>query len=223
MRRISTSTAKENLWGVGKPGFTSGDKQTGVFPTEIGAEWCNGVQEELVSCIEASGQTPSVDDNLQLAKSIPFLAGHHLDPIANDLIFEWDSEAEPLFPGSSPVQMKTQIKATSGNVPALLCFFEPPNRSAGSVEYTIVIRNASYALGAPDTVVFRQEWRKNNSGVSVSISSAQEIYVNNTLGFTYALDFTNGTVGVSVTPNPGNLTTYRVLVKGEINIIKQDA
>lgn len=223
MQRIATTTVAADLFGAGKDGFTSGNPNSQIAPTQLSASWCNGVQEELVGCIEASGQTLDAEDNLQVAKAIPYLAGHNIDVGANDLIFEWQSEAEPLFPGSA-YQMKTQCKHTTGNLAALLCFFEPPNRSSGSVEYTIVVRNQSYALSASDTVIWRQEWRKSAGGVSTFTSAGELIYERNILGFTYALDFTAGTVGISVTPNPGDAAGhYRIFVKGECTIIIQDA
>jgi hypothetical protein len=50
--------------------FTDGDPSTGAKSTFFNAEWCNGVQEELVGLIEASGQTPAAGTYDQVKKAL---------------------------------------------------------------------------------------------------------------------------------------------------------
>ncbi|WP_295379527.1 hypothetical protein [uncultured Pseudacidovorax sp.] len=61
MKRITTSTAVPNMFGVGKPGFRDGNLSTGVAPTDFAALWFNHVQEEISRVIEAAGLT--LDEN----------------------------------------------------------------------------------------------------------------------------------------------------------------
>lgn len=75
MKRIDTATRVQNLFGAGKDGFRDGDVAAGFVPTDFNAKWPNGVQEEILNVIEASGQVPSGDDLSQLLKGIRKLTG----------------------------------------------------------------------------------------------------------------------------------------------------
>ena len=56
MKRISTSTAVQNK-------FVDGNKATGQKATQFNAEWCNQVQEEICSLLEAAGVTVGGNDH----------------------------------------------------------------------------------------------------------------------------------------------------------------
>jgi hypothetical protein len=225
MQRITTATVAANLFGAGKDGFTSGDLNSGIAPTQLSAGWCNGVQEELVQCIELAGLTPDAANNTQLVHSIPYLASHNRNALGNDLIFEWQSEETPDVPGSA-FQVKTDTLECESEDAIPMCFFSPPIRSRGSVEYTIVVGPKIYG-GAVGTLVFRQEWARNAGGVTNFTSSAEVLYDRNSifLNFTYALNFTGNKVALVVTPGPGDdpVIDYVIHVKGEITILQQSA
>lgn len=70
MQRISTLSKALNLFGIGKHGFRNGDMATSTPATAFDADWCNGVQEELLNVIEAAGLTPSAANFTQLLESI---------------------------------------------------------------------------------------------------------------------------------------------------------
>lgn len=70
MLRISTITKALNLFGAGKHGFRNGDMATSTPPTDFDADWCNGVQEELLTVIEGAGLTPSGASYAQLLEAI---------------------------------------------------------------------------------------------------------------------------------------------------------
>lgn len=70
MDRISTSTVALNAFGPGKNGFKDGDLSQGVSPTDLEAEWFNGVQEELLAVIEAAGITPNATNRAQLLEAL---------------------------------------------------------------------------------------------------------------------------------------------------------
>lgn len=67
MKRIDTSTAESDTHGSGKDGFTNGSTSPLVAPTEVDADWFNGVQEEIAGAIEDSGRTLDGADLAQLA------------------------------------------------------------------------------------------------------------------------------------------------------------
>jgi hypothetical protein len=70
MQRINTATKAVDKFGAGKHGFNDGNKAGGVAATVVDAAWVNGVQEELLTVIEAAGLTPDNDDMTQLATAI---------------------------------------------------------------------------------------------------------------------------------------------------------
>ncbi|WP_310614016.1 phage tail protein [Limnohabitans sp.] len=59
MQRISTLSRLLNKFGIGKDGFKDGDLANGIAATNLNADWCNGLQEEVLSVIEQAGLTPS--------------------------------------------------------------------------------------------------------------------------------------------------------------------
>lgn len=66
MRRINTANKAVDLHGAGKHGFKDGNLAAGIAPTELEAELFNGLQEELLSIIEAAGIAPAAGAYNQL-------------------------------------------------------------------------------------------------------------------------------------------------------------
>lgn len=75
MDRISTSTKAVDLYGAGKHGFKNGNLGLGIAPTDLNAEWFNGVQEELLAVIEFAGLTPNSGTLNQLRQAISIMVG----------------------------------------------------------------------------------------------------------------------------------------------------
>lgn len=73
MDRINTASKAVDLFGVGKHGWKNRNVATGVEPTDFNAQWCNGVQEELLAVIEAAGLAPNAGVNTQLLQAIQLL------------------------------------------------------------------------------------------------------------------------------------------------------
>jgi hypothetical protein len=73
MQRIATATRAIDLFGVGKNGFKDGNLATGIAATDFEAAWFNGVQEELVSVIEAAGLVASGATLNQVVQAIAIL------------------------------------------------------------------------------------------------------------------------------------------------------
>lgn len=74
MHRIDTSTAQKDKFGAGKNGFTLGDAQTGVPPTEVSADILDAMQEEICAVVEGSGLSLDKTNNSQLLAAIKRLA-----------------------------------------------------------------------------------------------------------------------------------------------------
>lgn len=55
MQRINTSTKAADLHGPGKHGFRPGEPNAGILPTQLSAEWCDDIQEEMACVIEDAG------------------------------------------------------------------------------------------------------------------------------------------------------------------------
>jgi phage-related tail fiber protein len=73
MDRINTSTKATDLFGAGKHGFRDGDLANAIPPTNLDADWFNGVQEELLGVIEVSGQVSAAGDRAQVRKGIDIM------------------------------------------------------------------------------------------------------------------------------------------------------
>lgn len=73
MDRISTSTKAVDLYGPGKHGFKNGNLSLGITPTDLNAEFFNGVQEELLAVIEGAGLTPDAGTLNQLQQAIQLM------------------------------------------------------------------------------------------------------------------------------------------------------
>ncbi|SEC74656.1 hypothetical protein [Pseudomonas anguilliseptica] len=78
MRRISTPTAAQDLFGPGKHGFRNGDPANAILATRLQAEWFNALQEELAAVIEVDGTLLDSNNNQQLLKAIRRLGSTYL-------------------------------------------------------------------------------------------------------------------------------------------------
>ena len=74
MHRIDTSTAQKDKFGAGKNGFTLGNAQTGVPPTEVSADILDAMQEEICAVVEGGGLSLDKTNNSQLLAAIKRLA-----------------------------------------------------------------------------------------------------------------------------------------------------
>jgi hypothetical protein len=69
MRRINTDTKAPDLFGPGKDGFSNGNDQGAVNPTQLSADFCNDVQESIARAVEMSEPLGTHGD-MDLAQSI---------------------------------------------------------------------------------------------------------------------------------------------------------
>lgn len=79
MYRIDHPTAAGVLPAPSAPGiggfFASAPPGSGSVPTIVTADWCNGIQEELLSCLTFAGIAPDKTKTNQLLQSIQSIAG----------------------------------------------------------------------------------------------------------------------------------------------------
>ncbi len=75
MDRINDPTAEADKHGAGKDGFTEGDGGL-ILPTRVRSPWLDGVQEEVVGAIEASGQAPNDGSLYQLSAALRIMGIH---------------------------------------------------------------------------------------------------------------------------------------------------
>ena len=64
--------AQENSYDPGY--FSNGNPATGELATMMTAEWCNGVQEELLAVIQDAKLTPSGTDLKQLLQALKYFS-----------------------------------------------------------------------------------------------------------------------------------------------------
>lgn len=105
---IDTATKKTDKFGAGIHGFTSGNPQAGIAPTQFSSDWADGVQQELNNAIadEGSNTYPLTNvDRHQLAKvmqligaqrrprpqfSGPFTFRAHSGNATSEAWYRWD-------------------------------------------------------------------------------------------------------------------------------------
>lgn len=70
MKRIDTATKSEDLFGAGKHGFRNSNKGAGIAATQVDADWCNHIQEEIANVVEGAGDALDDADRTQLLQAI---------------------------------------------------------------------------------------------------------------------------------------------------------
>ncbi len=101
MHRIDTSTAQTDKFGPGKNGFTNGDKIMGRRATQFTDTYCDAVQEELCSVIEAANITLSKNDNSQLLAAINKLIVNSSHPVGIVAWFAQNRNPNDIYPGTT--------------------------------------------------------------------------------------------------------------------------
>ena len=88
MHRIDTATARPDVNGPGKPGFSDNSDLDNQDATYLSPSWCNAVQEELSGAVESLGGSLNKADNSQLAKLMlqTFSKKAVVDPALENLV-----------------------------------------------------------------------------------------------------------------------------------------
>jgi hypothetical protein len=62
---IGTASKAVDKHGAGIHGFTAGDPQAGIAPTQLSDDWADGVQQEINNAIETIGGLGTLDNAIR--------------------------------------------------------------------------------------------------------------------------------------------------------------
>jgi hypothetical protein len=145
MQRISTATKAVDLYGAGKHGFKNGNLPLGITATDLDADWCNGLQEEIVGVIEASGLAPSGAALNQLNQSIRLAILSSASSAAGGTADAITASYTPA-PAAWVDGMTMLVRANAANATTTPTF--TPN--AGTIAPKTIVKGAGAALAAGD-------------------------------------------------------------------------
>ena len=105
MHRIDSVTAREDVNGIGKKGFSDNVDLPQHDATYVTPEWCNAIQEEIANAIEMSGIELDKNNNTQLAQAVVGLvkplvqAIYHVGSCHGSYSMDYDPSValEPIF------------------------------------------------------------------------------------------------------------------------------
>lgn len=202
MQRITTATRKLDLFGPGKDGFTSGNVNSKIAPTQLEAKWFNNVQEEVANFIESLGLTLDPDDRTQLYKAAKGQTTWQVNGSNVVRPYQWISESNPSVVGGGVRMLVDTAKATYG-VAAPVAVFDPPNTTSGRYVFTLYVQPDVVGGALTDQTYYVEghfKWFKiegNVTAVDIEVK-VEDDGMPVTLG-TYN---TAGQVAITVTPLP---------------------
>lgn len=174
MQRIKASgvvsvmpPAQENSYDPGY--FSNGNPATGELATMMTAEWCNGVQEELLAVIQDANLTPSGTDLKQLLQALKYL-------FSNSEAEKWrKSMIGALFPFERANLPGYYVKPDG----SLILFEDYPEFAEayeeGAFEGMMLEANAS----EDDKNTWRAKWVKNSQGTGLYTPRLQGLFLRN--------------------------------------------
>lgn len=83
MQRINAGNARADINGQGKTGFSDNTDLQGQDATYLTPEWCNHLQEEIATVIEAVGITLNTSQQDQLDTAIKILISNSVNALSN--------------------------------------------------------------------------------------------------------------------------------------------
>jgi microcystin-dependent protein len=145
MNFIQTVNKALDLFGLGKHGFSAGSPASGVLATKLSADWCNGVQQELINVIEAGGLTPNSESLNQVATAIQ--SGKLFSAQAAGTA---DAITATYSPGITALKdgMVLYVRGASANATTTPTF----TPASGTIEPKTIVKGAGSALAAGDIV-----------------------------------------------------------------------
>lgn len=192
MQRIKASgvvsvmpPVQENSYDPGY--FSNGNPATGELATMMTAEWCNGVQEELLAVIQDAQLTPSDSDLSQLLQALK-----HLFSTSDAEVFR-----KSMIGCLVPMAVST-LPAGFGNPDGSLFLFEDypeleEKYNAGGFNGMLLEANAS----AEDKAAWVGKWVKHSEGIGLYAPRLSGLFLRNA-----------GTAGRYNTPSLPNATGY---------------
>lgn len=115
MDYIQSSNKQVDKFGVGKHGFAAGNPTLGVLATYFSNTWADGVQQEILNAIEASGLAASGADLSLLTKAIRRFTGGNFKTVAatGALVFD-DAGLVLVNAASGPVTITLPAATVKG-------------------------------------------------------------------------------------------------------------
>lgn len=202
MQRIATATRKIDLFGAGKDGFTSGNVNSKIAPTQLEAKWFNNVQEEVANFIEQLGLTLDPADRTQMFKAAKGQTTWQANGSNVVRPYQWTSESNPSVVGAS-VQMLVDTAKTTYGVAKEVAVFTPPNNTAGHYVFSLYIQPDVVGGAGLDNIFFvegRTRWLK--TGGAVGFTSITQVYSHGEMEVTIDEYTTGGSIGVTAAPLP---------------------
>ena len=159
--------AQENSYDPGY--FSNGNPATGELATMMTAEWCNGVQEELLAVIQDAQLTPSDSDLSQLLQALK-----HLFSTSDAEVFR-----KSMIGCLVPMAVST-LPAGFGNPDGSLFLFEDypeleEKYNAGGFNGMLLEANAS----AEDKAAWVGKWVKHSEGIGLYAPRLQGLFLRN--------------------------------------------
>lgn len=174
MQRIKASgvvsvmpPAQENSYDPGY--FSNGNPATGELATMMTAEWCNGVQEEMIAVIYGAGLTPSQTDLSQLWKALQKL-------FTNSEAEKW---RKTMIGSLVPMTMSTLPEGFGKPDGSLFLFEDYPELKekydAGGFNGMLLEANAS----AEDKAAWVGKWVKHSEGIGLYAPRLSGLFLRN--------------------------------------------
>lgn len=161
----------DRINGAGHVGhlFVAEDASISRPPTEITAEWLNGVQEEIVAVIEAAGITPNSGDLDQL-----------LEALRSPGVFQ----TQPQFDSDSSAATTAFVQRALGNAQGVvLCNTGVTNLTAGDVGKAVILAQSGAVVvlpplaSVPNGSVFTFGNGTSNGAGAVNRSGADQMFI----------------------------------------------
>ena len=208
----NTATAVPDKWpdipGAAS-GFTGGDPQAGVAPTQLDPEYFNAVTEEInaVIAILSDGTTVpafTVDDRQQMAE---VLMNAFVKQLGNSNLGDvlWSRRT---FPSSTVTAAEKDwrewirdgyAKNVAANTVNSLCFLSLPNDSQALIEVSLSVVKVS---DITDRLLVKFVGAVKKTGGTANVQDYDILYTNGSLGATVDILASSGNVFVQVSIAP---------------------
>lgn len=184
---IDTSHRYVGLWGTDPygtvmDGFQTGNYAGGLLPTELSADWCNTVQQEINNAaIAGLGAALDSGDDEQLAVSIDNQNIERHPRYAFSPIVRFRTQSDAALTGTSGAtsclhQRTGYSPSLASGAVATLCSFVTPTGSQMLVTFSVTVCQTDVPAANYANVQIMASVR-NNSGV-VTVASTSTIFSN---------------------------------------------
>lgn len=228
---IETATAAEDAVNIGPgvfvDGFTPGDPQAGIAPTQLSADWCNQVTGEIDSVINGidAYDTPMALDGdnvnqVRNAISARFLSNYPKSFTGAQWVFEWRSQWHDNAAAGDwkRYERSDREENATDDTTYNMCQFFPPDGSQFIVEYTCVLVNPASITSRCNVKMIASGRRSTN----VTIQDSQTVFEDNP-GATITVTVEAVTTAVAIRVDiPATGGTYNIFITGTLTVVTDD-